>query len=358
LEERIPWLPVYGGIVTLILSRIMKRSYKNIITAVVLGLSMTACQDWVKPESLEVSVKNNGGDDPALREQYLKNLRSYKESDHQLVYISFDNAAESALNATTLVSYLPDSVDVVELTNPVLRDWFAADMKEVQEDYGTRFVLRVSYDDIMAPYGNAPGQTPVTEEEKTEIIATAVDSLLRQVDVFGYDGITVQYNGLFPDYLYADELAALTKKENDFLPLIKAWKEQNPDKTLFFKGVPTRTIDHSVPLAAEAIIIPTVDARSVNYADFEARNGANGDFAGARMILETMSIPNDPLDKSTGRYTEGEHIPMMLEWMTTNVPDKYTLAGICVYHAEWGCLSTSGYYPVLKNVIKTLNPNS
>ena len=336
----------------------MKRSYKNIMTAVVLGLSLTACQEWLTPESLEVSIKNNGGDDSALRELYLENLRSYKESDHQLVYISFDNIYENPLNAAALVSYLPDSVDVVEIVNPDLHSWFAADMKKVQEDYGTRFVLRVSYDDIMAPYGNAPGQTPVTEEEKTEIIATEVAALLEMVDTYGYDGITVQYDGLFPDYLRPSELAALTKKENDFLPLIKTWMEENPDKTMFFNGVPTRTIDHTVPLAAEAIIIPTVDARSVNYADFEARNGANGKFAGAKMILETMSIPNNPLDKSTGRYTEGEQIPMMLEWMTTNVPDKYTLAGICVYHAEWGCLSTNGYYPILKNVIKTLNPNS
>lgn len=336
----------------------MKKSYRHILTAVILGLSLTACQEWLQPESLAVTVKVSGSDDSSLREQYLKNLRSYKESDHKLIYVSFDNTYETALNASALVSYLPDSVDVVEIVNPDLHDWFRMDMAQVQKDYGTRFVLRVSYDDIMAPYGNAPGQIPVTEDEKTEIIAAEVAALLAKVDTYGYDGITVQYDGLYPDYLYQDELAALRKKENDFLPLIAAWKEQNPDKTLFFNGVPTRTLDHTVALAAEAIIVPTVDARSVNYADFEARNGANGDFAGAKMILETMSVPNDPLDMSTGRYTEGEQIPMMLEWMTTNVPDKYTLAGICIYHAEWGCLSTSGYYPILKNVIKTLNPNS
>ena len=353
------WLPVYGGTVTLIQNSIMKKIYRHILTAVILGISLTACQEWLKPESLAVNVKGTGTDDSALREQYLENLRAYKKSaDHQLIYVSFDNAYETAKNAAALVSYLPDSVDVVEITNPDLHEWFKRDMQKVQKDYGTRFVIRVSYDDITAPYGNAPGQTQVSEAEKTVIIDSVVNELLQKVETYGYDGITVQYDGLYPDYLYSNELAALTKKENDFLPLIAAWKEQNPDKTMFFNGVPTRTIDHTVPLAAEVIIIPTVDARSVNYADFEARNGANGEFAGSRMMLETMSVPNDPLDKSTGRYTEGEQIPLMLEWMTTNVPDKYTLAGICVYHAEWGCLSTSGYYPILKNVIKTLNPNS
>lgn len=352
------WLPVSGGIVTLIQSRLMKRLCNNIITAVIFGLSLTACKDWVTPESLSVKVRNNGEADPALREKYLQNLRSYKKTDHQLVYITFDNVASSALNASALVSYLPDSVDVVEITNPDLHDWFAADMKEVQENYGTRFVLRISYDKITAPYGSTPGLIPVTEEEKTEIIATEVNAILGKVEEFGFDGVTVQFNGTLPTYLKPEELAAATKKENDILPLIAAWKDKNPDKTLFFNGVPTRTIDHTVPLAAEAIIIPSVSLKSAYTADFEARNGANGDFEGARMMLETIPVPTDPLDQTTGRYVEGESLPMMLEWMTTHVPEKYRLAGICIYHAEWDCLSVNSYYPVLRNAIKVLNPNS
>ena len=352
------WLPASGGTVILIHCRIMNRAYKYIIAAVMTGLVLTACQEWIMPESLKVSVKNNGDADPALREHYLQNLRSYKESEHPLVYVTFDNVAATALNATALVSYLPDSVDVVEITDPDLHDWFAADMKKVQENFGTRFVLRISYDEITAPYGSTPGLIPVTEEEKTEIIATAVNSILDKVETFGFDGITVQFDGTLPTYMKPEELAAQTKKENDILPLIASWKEKNPDMLLFFNGVPTRTIDHTVPLAADVIIIPSVSLKSAYAADFEARNGANGEFRGARMMLETIPVPNDPLDKTTGRYVEGDSLPMMVEWMTTHVPEKYTLAGICIYHAEWDCLSTNTYYPVLRNAIKTLNPNS
>jgi len=331
----------------------MTKLTKHIIPAVLLALSLTACEDWVKPESLPITVKTAGSDDPALREQYLKNLQAYKKSGHQLIYISFDNAAETPANASALVSYLPDSVDVVELMRPDLKDWFRADMEKTRQDYGTRFVLRISYDDILAPYGNG-----ISEEEKTSVLEREVSALLNKVKTYGLDGITVQFDGTHPAHLKPEELAAVTKKENDFLPLIAAWKAQNPDKALFFNGIPTRTVDHTVPLAAEVIIIPSATLNSAAAADFEARNAANGEFEGVRMMPEVYPLPADQSDRTTGRYLEGDSIPEMLGWMGSHTPEKYTLAGLCILHAEWDCFSGDGYYPVLRSTLKTLNPNS
>ncbi len=336
----------------------MTKSSKHIIPAVLLALSLTACEDWVKPEALPVTVKTTEESDPALREQYLKNLQAYKKSDHPIVYVTFDNAAEAPLNASALVSYLPDSVDVVELTHPDLKEWFQEDMAKTQKDYGTRFVLRISYKDIMAPYGVGGSQADASEEEKAAALEQEVSALLSKVKTYGFDGITVQYDGMLPTHLKQDELDALVKKENSFLPLIAAWKAQNPDKVLYFNGIPTRTVDHTVPLAAEAIIIPSASLISATAADFEARNAANGEFEGAPMMLEVNFLPSDQSDRTTGRYLEGDSIPLMLEWMTTHTPDRYQLTGLCILHAEWDCFSGDGYYPVLRSTIKTLNPNS
>ena len=334
----------------------MKNRKIYIIAAVLFGMTMAACQEWIQPENLEVKITS--AENQEMRDLYLANLRAYKASEHELVYVTFDNSADRPANAAALFSYLPDSTDVVEVVNPDLHDWLQADMQKVQQDCGTRFVIRVSYDDLLSPYGDAPGQTPVTEAEKTEILDSLVNKMLAKVDAYGYDGITVQFDGTNPIQLKPDELTTVTKKENDFLPHIKAWKEANPDKMMFFNGVPTRTVDTSVPLAADFIIVPSVDEKSPQYADFEARNSANGEFTDAKMLLEVQNISLNELDMSTGYYSEGPAIPLMLEWYSENVHDRYDFAGLCVYNVEWDALSASGYYPVLKNVIKTLNPNS
>lgn len=321
------------------------------IPLVIAALSLTACNDWVKPEPLGVEVVSPKDVDPEAYQQYQERVRAYKKSDHKLVYVSWENSSEQPSLASDLVSYLPDSVDVVEVVNPELRHWLLADMKKTQEQFGTRFVVRISYDDIVVDWTEEQG-------EKSQYIAGKVQSLLNIVKNYGYDGITVQYDGLLQTHLKDDELAALKEKEDSFLPLFVQWKAENPGKSIFFRGVPTRTIDHTLALEADAIIIPTLSAKSAAECDFEARNGSNGDFAGAKMLFEVSSIPTDATDTMTGRYTEGDALPLVVEWAQENNPEAYTFAGLCIYHVEWDCLSPSGYYINTRKAMKHLNPNS
>ena len=77
----------------------------------------TACSDWTQTEAVDnVVIKpwEQGGD---LWAQYTAALRAYKQREHFLIIAHFDNAPKVATGEKDFMRGLPDSLDMVLLTN-------------------------------------------------------------------------------------------------------------------------------------------------------------------------------------------------------------------------------------------------
>ena len=110
--------------------------------ALLLGAS---CSDWTETENIESTVRKPWEQDPALWADYTAALRAYKASAHYLSYARLHNSPSPAASEQDFMRCLPDSLDIVTLTNA---DNFSAydveDMATMHEK-GTKVLYQVDY---------------------------------------------------------------------------------------------------------------------------------------------------------------------------------------------------------------------
>lgn len=141
-------------------------------------------------------------------EQYYRNLREWKKSDHEISYAYYENWSpiEGVTGYKDPASWgermvgLPDSIDIVNLwmgiptaeTHPVAYQ----DMKYCQEKLGTRFVMHADASHYRHQFtvdgveydmgGNSPSD---------EVMAAYAKWITLQVDEPGLDGVDIDWEG-------------------------------------------------------------------------------------------------------------------------------------------------------------------
>ena len=82
-----------------------------------LGLSLVSCAEWNEAEPVELQPVHFWERNPELWKDYTEALRAYRETDHFIYYARFDNAQKVAVSEKNSLRSLPDSLDIVTLTN-------------------------------------------------------------------------------------------------------------------------------------------------------------------------------------------------------------------------------------------------
>ena len=95
----------------------MKQNFIFTLLALFSMLSLVSCSDWTETEALDSTVKKPWEQDPALWAEYTATLRAYKQSEHFIVYARMHNSPEKATGEQDFMRCLPDSLDIVTLTN-------------------------------------------------------------------------------------------------------------------------------------------------------------------------------------------------------------------------------------------------
>lgn len=90
---------------------------RNILLLLLPAVLILSCNDWTEVESATVNVENPWQSDPALWARYKSQLRDYKSRSHYLTYARFANSLPGAVNEKSYMRCLPDSLDIVSLTN-------------------------------------------------------------------------------------------------------------------------------------------------------------------------------------------------------------------------------------------------
>lgn len=336
----------------------MKHTF-NIIYVAAAAAMLSACAEWTTPEALPFKVNTIEDTNPGLYAKYQAAIKEYKASEHHVTYVTFDNIYDTPLNAACKLTSLPDSVDFVELTNPGnVNDWTLADMKALREKFDTRFVMRVSYKEATEAakirYGN----------DYFDHIPEFVDSLLNIASKGNFDGITVEYEGMGTLHALDAEIELLKLQEEQIFPKVKAWMSANSGKLLFFEGNPQHTVDHSVVLAANHVILPTADMKSAQKVGYCAVQAVEYEedgvaiFKDVKIILAARAIPDDITDTSTGRYFEGPSLELLTRWIMYEAPQNCSKAGLAIYNVQNDCLMSTSFYPNVRQAVKILNPNS
>ena len=126
----------------------MNMKPKLTIRLLLLGVAaaaLTACSDWTEMETVENQVNQPWEQDPELWAEYTAALRAYKQSEHFIVYARLYNSPEKSSSEQDFMRCLPDSLDIVTLTNADNFSEFDAEDMAVMHEKGTRVLYQIDY---------------------------------------------------------------------------------------------------------------------------------------------------------------------------------------------------------------------
>lgn len=296
--------------------------YRLILPVVVLLLG-ASCSDWTETENIDNTVLKPWEQDPALWADYTAALRSYKASEHYLSYARLHNSPSPAASEQDFMRCLPDSLDIVTLTNADNFSAYDAEDMDVMREKGTRVLYQVDYAARKAEFSG----------EAT--LKTYLDGVIAAVAANGLDGYSFT----------ADPLdAAATASIVATLSAAKA-----DGQLLVFEGNPL-----SVAAADRAkldyVVLDTETAENTTEVQLQVLNATGYAGIPADKLLLAAEIDAPLQDADRTEYAA-------VERMARCVVEYGPLAGFAAYNIAGDYYHADRNYSTIREAIQTLNPS-
>ncbi|MEG0808431.1 MAG: glycoside hydrolase family 18 [Alistipes sp.] len=292
----------------------------------VLFCAFTSCSDWTQMESVESNVSKPWEQDPALWAQYTAALRAYKQTDHFLVYARLNNSPKVATSEKDFMRSLPDSLDVVTLTNADNFSALDGDDLTVMREKGTRVLYQVDYAARAAEFADATA------------LGTYLDGVVAAVAARGLDGYS------FTGALRMEDAAS---KAAAALLVSKLGADET--KLLVFEGNPL-FVAEADRAKIDYFVLDTERTEQVLDVQLQVLYAVEVAGVPATKLLLAAEI-DAPLNNE-----ENEEQPAIAE-MTRRVISAGPLAGLGVYNISGDYYNSDINYRLIRQAIQTLNPS-
>lgn len=285
-----------------------------------------ACSDWTDTEAVENNVIKPWEQGPELWAQYTQMLRDYKQREHFLVIAHFDNAPKVATGEKDFMRGLPDSLDMVILTNADNFSRYDAEDMATMREKGTKVLYQVDY---------AGRMEELSDAAKLGSYLDKVVASVRENGMDGYSFTGIPYEG---DVARTEAAALLVQKLS-----------ADEQKTLIFEGDPT--------FVAEA------DRAKVDYFVLNTENTENVTDVKMQVAraLGYLTIPASKLllaaDVAAPIMDEEKVEQNAVTELTARVVSLGPLCGLAVHNVKKNYYSAERNYPLLCEAIQTLNPS-
>ena len=153
----------------------MKQNFIFTLLALFSMLSLVSCSDWTETEALDSTVKKPWEQDPALWAEYTATLRAYKQSEHFIVYARMHNSPEKATGEQDFMRCLPDSLDIVTLTNADNFSKFDAEDMSVMHEKGTKVLYQIDYAARAEEFADAAALDAYLDKVVVAVAANGMD---------------------------------------------------------------------------------------------------------------------------------------------------------------------------------------
>ena len=117
---------------------------KKLILTAIATAAIVSCSDWTQTEPLEPVVRYPWQESPQLWEEYKASVREYKERDHSIIYARLENSPEKVTNEKHFLRSLPDSLDIVTLTNAAAFSQHDAEDLAWVQSFGTKVLYHIA----------------------------------------------------------------------------------------------------------------------------------------------------------------------------------------------------------------------
>lgn len=286
-------------------------------------LAAVSCSDWTEMETVDNTVSKPWEQDPALWSDYTAALRAYKQSEHYLSYARLYNSPAQATSEQDFMRCLPDSLDIVTLTNADNFSAYDAEDMAVMREKGTRVLYQVDYAGRKAEFADAAA------------LASYLDGVIASVAAHGLDGYSFTADPL-DAAATASIVATLSAAKTD-------------GQLLVFEGNPL-----SVAAAdrdkLDYVVLDTEKAENTTDVRLQVLNATGYAGIPANRLLLAAEIDAPLQDADRTEYAA-------VELMARCVVEFGPLAGFAAYNIAGDYYHADRNYSTIREAIQTLNPS-
>ena len=288
--------------------------------ALLLGAS---CSDWTETENIDNTVLKPWEQDPALWADYTAALRAYKASAHYLSYARLHNSPSPASSEQDFMRCLPDSLDIVTLTNADNFSAYDAEDLAAMHEKGTKVLYQVDYAARKAEFSGEAA------------LKAYLDGVIAAVAANGLDGYSFTADPL-DAAASAAIVATLSAAKGDGQLLVL---EGNP---LSVAAADRAKLDF--------VVLDTEKAENTTEVQLQVLNatGYAGIPAGKLLLAAEIDAPLQDEDR-----TEYAAVELMARCVVEYGP----LAGFAAYNIAGDYYHAEMNYQTIRTAIQTLNPS-
>lgn len=293
-----------------------------ILPLVVLLLG-ASCSDWTEMETVDNTVSKPWEQDPALWADYTAALRAYKQSEHYLSYARLYNSPAQATSEQDFMRCLPDSLDIVTLTNADNFSAYDAEDMAVMREKGTRVLYQVDYAARKAEFS-------------TEAALKAyLDGVIAAVAAHGLDGYSFTTDPL-DAAATASIVATLSAAKTD-------------GQLLVFEGNPL-SVAEADRAKLDFVVLDTEKAENTTEVQLLVLNATGYAGIAPEKLLLAAEIDAPLQDEDRTEYAA-------VELMARCVVEFGPLAGFAAYNIAGDYYHADRNYSTIREAIQTLNPS-
>lgn len=284
--------------------------------------TFAACNDWTEMETVDSKVEKPWEQDPALWAEYTAVLRAYKQSEHFIVYARMHNSPEKLTGEQDFMRCLPDSLDIVTLTNADNFSKFDAEDMDVMREKGTKVLYQVDY------------AARAEEFADMQALEAYLDRVVAAVAANGMDGYSFT-----TDPLATEATARIVEK-------LSAAKSEG--RLLVFEGNPLLLAAADRP-KVDLIVLDTEKLENVQDVRLSVLNATEYADIAPKKLLLAVGADASLLDEDR---TECPAV----EEMTRRVIKFGPLGGLAAYNISEDYYHAEMNYQTIRKAIQTLNP--
>ena len=296
--------------------------YRLILPVVVLLLG-ASCSDWTETENIDNTVRKPWEQDPALWADYTAALRSYKASEHYLSYARLHNSPSPAASEQDFMRCLPDSLDIVTLTNADNFSAYDAEDMAAMHEKGTKVLYQVDYAARKAEFSGEAA------------LKTYLDGVIAAVAANGLDGYSFTADPL-DAAATATIVATLSAARSD-------------GQLLVFEGNPL-SVAEADRAKLDFVVLDTEKAENTTEVLLQVLNATGyAGIAPEKLLLAAeIDAPLQDADR-----TEYAAVALMARCVVEYGP----LAGFAAYNIAGDYYHAEMNYQTIRTAIQTLNPS-
>lgn len=296
--------------------------YRLILPVVVLLLG-ASCSDWTETENIDNTVLKPWEQDPALWADYTAALRAYKASEHYLSYARLHNSPSPAASEQDFMRCLPDSLDIVTLTNADNFSAYDAEDMAAMREKGTRVLYQVDYAARKAEFSGEAA------------LKTYLDGVIAAVAANGLDGYSFTTDPL-DAAATATIVATLSAARSD-------------GQLLVFEGNPL-SVAEADRAKLNFVVLDTEKAENTTEVQLQVLNATGYAGIAPEKLLLAAEIDAPLQDADRTEYAA-------VELMARCVVEYGPLAGFAAYNIAGDYYHAEMNYQTIRTAIQTLNPS-